>query len=129
MHNQLLINILCLFFFTQITTVRAQDFLMNSDPVTTCSGTFYDAGGAAGNYANQSGGSVFKTFTSANGNRLKFNFSQFITEGNGLDFVTVFDGPDNSYPLIGTYQGNLAPFSVEGTGNRNQSHLWIQVQL
>jgi hypothetical protein len=93
-----------------------QDYNHSADPVTTCSGNYYDAGGPTGNYPNQSGGTVYKTFSSSNGNRIKFDFTQFITEGNGLDYLSVYDGPDATYPFIGIYQGSLAPFSIQSTG-------------
>ncbi len=94
----------------------SQTYLHNTTAETTCSGTYYDAGGPNGNYGDQNGGTVTKTFTSSNGNRLKFNFTQFITEGVGRDYLYVYDGPNNSFPIIGLYQGNLAPFSVESSG-------------
>ena len=105
----------CIFLFV-IESGFSQTYLHDNTAVSTCAGTYYDAGGINGNYSNQNGQTVFKTFTSSNGNRLKFNFVQFVTEGNGLDFLTVYDGPDNTYPPIGVYQGSLSPFAVEGSG-------------
>jgi hypothetical protein len=80
-----------------------------------CSGLFTDDGGVSGNYANLSGGSKVQTFTSYNSSRLKINFQQFVTE-TGVDLLRVYDGPGTNSPLIGTYSGNIAPFSIEGTG-------------
>jgi hypothetical protein len=82
----------------------------------TCNGIFTDDGGENGNYANLSGGTRIQTFSSYNGNRLKFNFQQFVTQ-TGVDVLRVYDGPNTSYPLIGEYTGNLAPFSTEATGS------------
>lgn len=94
----------------------SQDYNHSTDPITTCSGNYYDGGGPGGNYPNQNGNSVFKTFSSSNGNRLKFNFQQFVLE-NGVDYLTVYDGPTNAYPILGQFTGNLAPFSVQSTGS------------
>lgn len=105
-----------LFVFLLAFHSHAQDYNHSTDPVTTCSGNYYDAGGSGGNYPNLSGNTVFKTFTSSNGNRLKFNFQQFVLE-NGVDVLTVYDGPTNAYPILGQYTGNLAPFSVQSSGS------------
>lgn len=104
------------FFLLTFFQVSAQDYLHNTDPITTCGGNYYDSGGPSSNYGNQNGNSVVKTFTSQNGNRLKFNFQQFVTEGGTLDYLVVYDGPTTSYPTLGVFQGSLAPFSIESSG-------------
>lgn len=106
-----------LLFFCLQELAYGQDFLHTTEPVTTCSGNYYDSGGSTGNYGNQNGNSVFKTFTSGNGNRLKFSFTQFVTQGAGLDYLVAYDGPNSTYPIIEYYQGTLAPFFIESSGN------------
>jgi len=115
MRKHLQIKALCLFFFSSFFNLQAQDYLHSTEAVSTCSGIYYDVGGAAGNYTNLSGSTVYKTFTSSNANRIRFNFQQLVLE-TGVDYLTVYDGPNNSYPIVGRYTGNLAPFSVVASG-------------
>lgn len=94
-------------------SLTAQTYNMSSAPVTTCSGTYYDSGGQFGSYnPNQS---IVQTFTSANGNRLSFNFTSFNVE-TCCDKLMIFDGPSTSYPLIGTYAAN-SPGLVVSSGS------------
>ncbi|HOE05243.1 MAG TPA: PKD domain-containing protein [Bacteroidales bacterium] len=77
----------------------AQTYLMSQGgTVSTCSGTFYDSGGASGTYntnesytfticSNQPGASVIVTFTSFN------------TE-SGFDELTIYNGPNTSSPTL-----------------------------
>jgi hypothetical protein len=46
---------------------------------------------------------------------LKFN--RFDTESN-QDFLSIYDGPDASSPLIGTYSGNTLPANITSTSNQ-----------
>jgi hypothetical protein len=93
----------------------AQDvFLMNSDPVTTCSGIFYDLGGPGGNYPNNQ--FVTKTFTSIGNQRLRFNFQQFNTE-QCCDWLQIWDGPDVNSTYLGQWQGTNGPGIITSTGN------------
>lgn len=88
---------------------QAQTYNMNDTLVTTCSGIFYDDGGANGNYNDYV--SHTQTFTSANGGRLTFNFSNFSTY-NGNDLLTIYDGASVNSPVIGYYSGSYGAFSV-----------------
>lgn len=79
-----------------------------------CNGIFTDMGGTAGNYWDSQ--SMFSTFRSYNGNRLKINFTQFQLYSY-YDNLKIFDGPNSSYPLIGTYYGNQNPGSIVSSGD------------
>jgi hypothetical protein len=83
-------------------------FILNNDPVTTCSGTFYDSGGEIGNYLDNE---VFtKVFTPAISlNKMQFAFSSFSVE-SGYDNLYIYDGPNTSSP-----QFTGSPF----TGNQS----------
>ena len=75
-------------------------FIMDGNPVTTCSGTFYDNGGL-GNYTNNT--NLIQTFTpSTPGQMLQFDFTSFNTE-DGFDTLTIYNGPDATAPVIGVY--------------------------
>jgi hypothetical protein len=80
------------------TSCASADYLMNNDPVTTCSGSFFDSGGQTGNYSDYE--DFIKVFTPAiSGNKMQFNFSSFSVEP-GYDNLYIYDGPDISSPQI-----------------------------
>lgn len=95
-------------------TPPQQDFLVQYGVRYTCGGTFYDDGGASGNYSASA--TRIMTFISPDNSRLNFNFTTFTTE-SGWDRLYVYDGPSNLYPLIGTYSGSISPGSITSTGN------------
>jgi hypothetical protein len=69
-------------------------------PVSTSTGTYYDDGGAAANYADGTN-AIYRTFcpTTA-GTCVNMNFTSFST-ANGNDFLTVSDGPaQNSAAIV-----------------------------
>lgn len=78
----------------------------------TCSGNFYDAGGG-GNYSNNESGII--TFCSNAGNCVRVTFSSFNIESS-WDYLYIYDGPNTSSPLIGTYTGTTSPGTVTSTG-------------
>jgi subtilisin-like proprotein convertase family protein len=83
--------------------------------VTTCSGTFYDSGGASEDYSNNENRTLTICPTTA-GNRVGANFTSFDTERN-YDYLYVYDGPNTSSPSLGVYTGTLGPGQVRATPN------------
>jgi len=75
-------------------------YLMNNTSVNTCSGRFYDSGGSTSNYGNNQ--NFTKTFCSDNGDHIRFDFTSFNIQ-NTWDILRVYDGPNTSATLIGTY--------------------------
>lgn len=88
----------------------AQQYNMSTASVSTCSGYFYDSGGAA-NYSNNENHTM--TFTSSNGNRLVMTFNSFWTDV--YDRLDIYDGPTTSYQLIGSYFTNPGTITSTGT--------------
>lgn len=84
-------------------STRAQTYTMQNATVNTCSGVFYDSGGAAGNYANSQ--NLIMTFCGLTGQNIQMVFTQFAVETN-WDFLYVYDGASVAAPLIGQYTGN-----------------------
>ncbi|MCA6362702.1 MAG: T9SS type A sorting domain-containing protein [Bacteroidetes bacterium] len=97
-----------------VATSVAQTYNMSNTTVTTCSGTFYDSGGAAGNYSNSQ--NLTMTFSSGSSARVSVSFNSFATETNN-DFLWVYDGPSTAYPLIATYSGSTSPGTITSTGS------------
>lgn len=89
--------------------VYAQVYTMSNGSVNTCGGTFYDSGGAAGDYANNE--NLTQTLCSSTGTCIQVVFTSFRTQG-GNDFLFVYDGPNINSPLMGTYSGNANPGTI-----------------
>lgn len=101
--------------------VRVYSYFSNSPPATTtfnlcitspptppvCGGTFYDSGGAAGNYANNEN-YTYVICPATPGNLVQLLFSSFQTEA-GIDVMNIYDGNSIAAPLIGTYSGSSLP--------------------
>lgn len=81
--------------------------------ITTCTGTLYDDGGANGAYSAYASGATTITPATA-GNKVQLTFTTFSVEA-GYDAVYIYDGPNTSSPLIGTYNTNTPPTTVYGT--------------
>lgn len=84
----------------------AQVYNMTAGTINTCGGTFYDAGGSGAQYTNNS--NITETFCSNAGNCLRVTFTAFNTQA-GNDFLTIYDGPNNTFPTLGTFSGNGLP--------------------
>jgi hypothetical protein len=76
-----------------------------STPV--CGTTVYDSGGAGGDYAaNES--ETTTLFPDIPGDLVNITFTAFDTE-NSNDELSIYDGPDATYPLLGTFSGTSIP--------------------
>ncbi len=82
-------------------------------PVSTCSGTFYDTGGAGGQYANSEDYEVL--YCSDNGDDLIFTFNFFDSEA--VDHLYIYNGTDATAPLLLDLSGHavVTPFNVGST--------------
>ncbi len=88
---------------------------------TDCSSFLTDDGGLSANYSANSYGSVIIAPVGATS--ITLNFSAFQME-EYYDYLYVYAGPDNTYPLIGAYTGNTLPGG--GTVTVNTGVICIQ---
>lgn len=118
---------LSLFVLAGAHQAAAQTYLMDNTPVTACSGTFYDSGGAGANYGNnQNFTKVFSPGTP--GGLVRLSFSSFSVENTGFfgqvyDAMTIYDGPSTAAAVIGTYygtNGDNAPGTITATNPTGQ---------
>ncbi len=72
---------------------------------TSCFGTLYDDGGVS-NYSNNTNSTVIISPTGAS--NVVLNFTSFNFE-SGYDYLHIYDGPNTSSNLIGSYDGNSLP--------------------
>ncbi len=88
-------------------------FNMANATITTCSGSFYDAGGSSGSYSNNENFTeIF--YPATPGAKIRFTFSSFSTE-SGYDYLRIYDGTTTGATLIGTYHGTTGPGTVTAT--------------
>lgn len=81
--------------------------------ITTCTGTYYDSGGAGGNYSNNE--STVTTFCpDTPGACMQASFSSFDTEGT-FDRLIIYDGPSTASPSLGTFSGTASPGTISAT--------------
>ena len=102
-----------------------QTYNMSNTSISTCSGTYYDAGGSGANYNNSE--SFTQTFTpSTAGNMLQFVFTAFSTESITYDYLIIYDGPNTSSPIIGTYGGSTSPGTITANNPTGQlTFVWV----
>lgn len=84
----------------------------SSGSTSACSGTFYDSGGASGDYSDLET-RVFTICPSTAGAKLRLVFSAFDTED--VDYLEIFDGNSVAAPSLGTYSGTTGPGTVQAT--------------
>lgn len=93
--------------------------LINNAPtVTTLSaatGTLYDAGGSTANYPDDVRQCQLLAPTGATS--VSLTFSAFDLESN-YDHLLIYNGANNSAPLIGKYSGTVSPGTVTGTSGK-----------
>ncbi|MCE5348063.1 MAG: HYR domain-containing protein [Bacteroidales bacterium] len=109
------LNISIFFLFLGLN-LFSQDYNIkdyNGQTVSTCSGVFYDSGGPTGEYENNKDYTV--TFCSLSGENLRFNFTNVDIRSG--DVLSVYDGPNTSSALVGSYTGGIiADFSITSSG-------------
>ena len=80
-------------------------------PINYCTGThFYDPGGAAANYPNNSNVTTL-ICPATPGDIVTVSFATFNTQAN-TDFLRVYDGPNATYPLLATLSGTTVPAPI-----------------
>lgn len=91
--------------------------------VSTCAGTFYDAGGT-GNYANNEDYTI--TFCPATaGQVIRVVFTSFSTENWSAtyDRLTIYDGNSTAATQIGSYAGTTSPGTISASGSNSSGCL------
>ncbi len=108
--------------------LSAQNYLMNSSPVTDCSGNFYDSGGPSSNYGNNQ--NFTKTICSdgTGGTHVKLSFSGANVAAG--DLLCFYDGPTSAAPLIACSTDFVPgqPFVVQATANNPSGCITVTFQ-
>jgi hypothetical protein len=102
------------------------DVCVGTDPppltITGCTGTFYDTGGAGGAYASSEDYTV-SYCSGVAGQCVSLDFTSFSTE-SCCDNLTIYDGPNTSSPLIGTYAGTTLNGQTVQASNGCLTFVW-----
>jgi hypothetical protein len=88
----------------------------SSRTITSSIGTFEDGSGPVNNYINNASCSWLIAPTDSV-DHITLNFNLFDTESVN-DFVTVYDGPTTSSPVLGVFSGNTLPSEIISTSDR-----------
>jgi len=102
----------------------SQDINMQNGTFTTCTGTFFDSGGAASGYSNDEN-FVLTICPDTAGVGVELDFTSFTTESPN-DVLTIYNGPDTSAPIIGDYTGTDSPGFVTTTTDNVSGCLTIE---
>lgn len=97
-------KIILLVILTHSIIAFSQVELMRNGSVNTCSGTFYDSGGAGGEYGNNES-LTFTICPDIPGRQSQLDFTTFNVE-QSVDVMTIYNGPDTTYDVIITFDPN-----------------------
>lgn len=106
---------LLLIFLFSPGILKAQNYLMNGNPISDCTGTFYDPGGPAGNYSINQNLTTTICADGTTGTHIRLSFSG-VALGPG-DALCFYDGPNLASPLLSCASDYPAgePFVVQAT--------------
>jgi hypothetical protein len=101
-------------FFSACGISFAQTYLMQNGTVNVgCTGNFYDTGGSGSNHGMAENLTI--TLCAPAGNQISLRFTSFAI-GTGALF-NVYDGPNTSSPLIGSYNSTVSVNNIGGSAN------------
>ena len=98
-------------YYDLINTVAAAP----TNTYTTCTGTFYDSGGAAGNYGNDQ--RVFYQIAPTGATSVTLTFSSFNLELN-YDYLYVYNGDSHNDPLLAVLNGTTLPAAITASSGK-----------
>ena len=109
--------------FVTSVVITTTGSILNVDPaqnldISCCTGTLFDSGGNSGDYTD--GEMSYATINVPAGSVVVMDFISFDIEFS-YDYVTIYDGPNASYPSLGSFTGNTLPNSgnpISSTGNQ-----------
>jgi len=94
-------------------------FCTGPDTLTSMDGSIDAGSGPVVNYADNTSCSwlIDPQTTQDSVTSITLTFHRFDTE-DGKDILTLYDGPDATYPVLGTFSGDALPPGITSTGNR-----------
>jgi N-acetylneuraminic acid mutarotase len=103
-------KLLLSFLFLSSIAAYGQTYIMSNAPITTCSGTHEDPGGA-GSYVDNS--NFTQTICSSSSNCVSLTFTSFGLE-SGFDYLEIHDGPSAASPQVAgsPFTGSVLPGTI-----------------
>ncbi|MCC6840841.1 MAG: gliding motility-associated C-terminal domain-containing protein [Flavobacteriales bacterium] len=120
---------LLLFQALLVPRAWAQVFLISQGNATTCSGALLDSGGEGGSGYGDNENYVMTICSSDPDSAISLSFIIFNLSGAGsapADQISIYDGPDTSAPLIGTWSGTSSPGIVNASFANTSGCLTVQ---
>ncbi len=94
---------------TNYINVIPDEFVMTNTTVNTCTGTFFDPGGATGNYGNNMNYTMVFNASLPN-HQISINFTDFELEADcSKDYIIIYNGRTPFAPILGTWCGTNSP--------------------
>ncbi|MFK7782001.1 PKD domain-containing protein, partial [Psychroserpens sp.] len=106
-------KIITLLIFAFTVFSYSQDILMQDGTISQCTDRFFDTGGEFGPYSDNEN-LTLTICPPAAGDTVQLTFTAFSLQLN-LDVMTIYDGPDNTFPSLGSFSGGNNPGVVEAT--------------
>ncbi|MBN2777510.1 MAG: T9SS type A sorting domain-containing protein [Bacteroidales bacterium] len=120
MKHTLLGSLLCAVFILVINNIVAQEeyLISQGGTITTCNGVLYDSGGPTSNYGNSEDYTI-TIFANDSYSNVYLYFEEFNLESATFDYITIYDGPNTSFPALVQNMGstNLLNEEVISSGN------------
>lgn len=93
------------------------EYIMGQDNFAfDCYGKFYDSGGPDENYGGNDD-HLITFYPQYPDNHLHFVFDEFHIEDNPNTYLRIYDGPNTSWPMIGSYNGTNSPGEFTSTNH------------
>uniref|UniRef100_UPI0012699511 PKD domain-containing protein n=1 Tax=Psychroserpens jangbogonensis TaxID=1484460 RepID=UPI0012699511 len=106
-------KVITLLFIAFSVFSYGQDILMQDGTINQCTDRFFDSGGEFGPYSSNEDFTLTICPTAA-GDAIQLSFTAFSTQLNS-DILTIYDGPDNTFPSFGSFSGGNNPGIIEAT--------------
>ena len=126
MKHTLLGSLLCAVFILVVNNIVAQEeyLISQGGTITTCNGVLYDSGGPTSNYGNSEDYTI-TIFANDSYSNVYLYFEEFNLESATFDYITIYDGPNTSFPELVQNMGstNLLNEEVISSGNSLTIHM------
>ncbi|WP_339663276.1 PKD domain-containing protein, partial [Croceibacter atlanticus] len=118
--------LLILIAIITVSHLQAQEVVMQDGMVSQCTGTFTDSGGSSGTYSSNEN-LTFTLCPDIADSQMVLDFTAFSTQ-QAVDVMTIYDGDDNTAPIIGVFSGVNSPGNVMASNGNPSGCLTIEFE-
>lgn len=116
------IILICTLFFIGLCGF-SQDIIMQNGTFTQCGDSFFDSGGSTMTYSNNEDFTLTICPTT-NPENVRLDFTAFTTQPT-VDVMTIYDGDDDTAPILGMFSGNTSPGIIQASDSNPTGCLTI----